>query len=628
MDNRPVWINYFYYGSLFALLLVLSASSIYCREEFTSSRLFFLFYSIGEALLEVAFFIAAGWLVRKYLHPSLFGAFIALTCAAALLHLLDFLMNRIVNVSVWEMIGYAFDETFDNFLRMLDASGLSFWMWGVIFTALIVIPMLGIVVFRVTEWATRWRPFGCRFERVVQLLFCLPIALFLWDFSASHFVPEEAHTVFRSSLPWRITFLRPNVPTMGLQSPLPPPMTEETAKGLLDGFSVEPKSKPNIYLFIVESLRENILDSETAPTICAFRERSVHAKRGLANANGTPLSWFSIFHSDFAFYWSSVKQQKRELPAAGLELLHRMGYQIRVYSSANLQYYNMDRLLFGSALSGVDSLQLFLHPPPKQGWESDEETLQAFERDRAAHPEWNEGQCFLFFWDATHFPYSWPKEASLRFAPVASDLTYFKAYPSKKNIEAIKNAYKNAVHSIDDLFGRFLARTQGIEQGLIVFTGDHGQEFFEHGHLFHLSELNNVQTEVPIYFQLPRKPASEPELATHMDIFPTLIDAIAPGAALPALLKGESLLLPRKWPFAALARYNASRTPCEIALHNGKNKLVARFSNASDIYHSPSLTILSLRTADEKPIKETNGLESWVEEEFGEGLKGLFFNLH
>lgn len=623
--DRSLWVNYLYYGSLFLLLLVLSASSIYCHEDLAGSRLFFLFYSLGEAMVEVSIFIFAGLLVRRYWPPLFFGAFIVLTFASALIHLIDFLLNRIVNVSIWEMIDFVFDETFDNFLSMLDASGLSLWIWGAIFFSFLAIPLLGIVIFRITDWVVRRRPFGCSFERLLMTLFCLPIALFFWDFSASHLVPREAHQALSSSLPWRITFLRPNAPILSLKKPLPPPLGEEETRASLQSYKALPKSKPNIYLFVVESLRENILDQETAPNLLAFRDRSLHAKRSLSNANGTPASWYSIFHSDFSFYWSTVKKQERKLPAAGLALLRQMGYKIRVYSSANLSYYRMDKHLFGSNLDGADSLQMFLHPAPKEAWESDTESLQAFEKDMAEHPELTEGQCVVFFWDATHFPYSWSKETPARFLPTANDLAYFKAYPTKKNIAAIKNSYKNAVHTIDTLFGRFLSQTPGVENSIVVFTGDHGQEFFEYGHLFHLSELNNVQTEVPIYFQLPNKEAVQPELASHIDIFPTILDALAPSNALPTVLRGESLLLPRKWPFVAMARYNMSRPPCEIALHNGKHKLIARFTNRKEIYQSPSLNILSLRTAEEKLVKkETQDLQSWVEKEFDNGLERLF----
>ncbi len=623
-QKHSVWVNYLYYGSLFSLLILLSVSSVYSREDLAGSRIFFLLYSVGEALLEVFLFICIGWLIKKYCKRIFFALFIALTFVCFLLHLLDFALNRILNFSIWETIDFVFDESFENFFHMLDASGLSLWIWGTFFTLLLMVPLIGIVIFRITEWMSRKQPMGLRFEKVVQISFCIPLALFFWDFTASRFVPQEAHHAFIKTLPWKITFLRPNTPLLTLNRKLPLPATEKELLASLESFSSTPKKRPNIYLFIAESLREDILQPHIAPHLSAFRERSVQANLSLSSANSTQISWYSIFHSDFPYYWSAVNQQKRETAAPGIELLRKMGYQIHVYSSANLLYYGMDELLFGKEHAGVDSLQTFNHTPPKEAWVSDRETIDTFAQELRENPEREEGHCFIFFWDSTHFDYSWPKSSAPRFSPIASELNYFKAYHSKKNIEAIKNRYRNAVHYIDSLFGQFLSIIPKPEEALIVFTGDHGEEFFEHGHLFHLSELNDVQTQVPIYMQLPKKPTSRPALATHMDIFPTILSSLANTHS--DALKGQSLIDEKRWPYAVMARYNASRTPCEICLHNGLYKFTARFSDEKNIFKADSLRIISLRTGKEELVHEyKEDLEGWVQQEFGKGLERLFY---
>ncbi len=624
-QKRPVWFNYFYFGSLFSLLILLSVSSVYSHEDLAGSRIFFLLYSIGESLLEVTFFIFAGWLIQKYFHPICFGIFIAFTFICFLLHLIDFMLERIMNFSIWETIGFVFDESFDNFINMLDASGLPLWIWGAFFVLLLAVPLIGIAIFRITAWISHRRPVGLCFEKILQISFCIPIALFFWDFSASRFVHHEAHRTFIKTLPWKITFLKPNTPTLSLRVNLPEPSTEQELLASLESFdSGSLASKPNIYLFIAESLREDMLKPHIAPHLSAFRDRSSHATLSLSNANATQISWYSIFHSDFPYYWSAVGQQKRKTAAPGIELLRKMGYQIHVYSSANLFYYGMDELLFGENQAGVDSLQIFSHTPPKETWTSDKETLDTFAKEIVDNPELEQGQCFIFFWDSTHFDYSWPKSEPPRFFPVANELNYFKAYHSKKNIEAIKNRYRNAVHYIDSLFGRFLTIAPKVDESIIVFTGDHGEEFFEHGHLFHLSELNDVQTQVPIYFQLPQQPAVQPALATHMDIFPTILSSLTENSC-SDVLKGQSLLMEKRWPYVVMARYNASRTPYEICLHNGRHKFTARFAHERDIFSSPFLRILSVRTAKEGLVNDCkNDLESWIQQEFGEGLGRLF----
>jgi membrane-anchored protein YejM (alkaline phosphatase superfamily) len=273
----------------------------------------------------------------------------------------------------------------------------------------------------------------------------------------------------------------------------------------------------------------------------------------------------------------------------------------------------------------ASSIKHFPHSGKVEAWQSDEETIRAFASDLANHPQYHEGQCFIFFWDATHFDYSWPKDKPPLFAPTSSGMNYFKAYSSRENIEAMKNSYRNSVHFIDGLFGHFLSIVPNREQAIIAFTGDHGEEFFEHGHLFHLSQLCDVQTQVPIYFQLPRNPSKMPALVSQMDIFPTLIDSLTMDRSTAKILEGQSLFLEKRWPYVVMARYNASRTPCEFCLHNGNHKLIVRFTNHRNIFRAKFLQIISLRTLRDRVFGECKkDLDCWIRQEFGSALERLF----
>ena len=409
---------------------------------------------------------------------------------------------------------------------MLTASGLPLWVWFGFFALLAIIPIIGIAIYRMTEWLTDKKPLGIRFGMMIQLSFCIPVALFLWDFSASRVLHREAHFSFIKSLPWKMTFLHPRIPILHLSHPLALPKTTDQIEQAIDNFSHSIQKKPNIYLFIVESLRDDAICPEIAPCLSQFRDENLHSNIALSNANATQISWFSIFHSNFPYYWNRINHQKENTGSPALSSCGKWDTKSRVYTSADLVYYGMDELLFGKNGELASSIKYFPHAAPKEAWESDEETIMAFARDLSNHPHYREGQCFIFFWDATHFDYSWPKHKPALFSPIAKGMNYFKAYNSKENIKSIKNAYKNAVNYIDTLFDHFLSIVPDREQSLIGFTGDHGEEFFEHGHLFHLSQLSDVQIQVPIFFQLPRKPAAMPYLVTQMDIFPTLIDAL------------------------------------------------------------------------------------------------------
>jgi hypothetical protein len=624
-QDPPIWINYFYFGSLFAILTLLSVSGVISREDLGGSQFFFLLYSMGEAILEVLLFIFCGWLIRRFLSKIWFSLYIGLTFVCFILHLIDFMLDRILNFTLWETIEFVFDESFDNFLHMLAASGLPLWVWLSFFALLAVIPLLGIAIYRITDWLAEKKPLGVRFTLLLQTFFCIPVALFIWDFSASRVLHREAHHSFIKSLPWKTTFFHPHIPLLRLSHPLAPPASEEKTQKAIDHFSYKLSKRPNIYLFVVESLREDAIRPSIAPILSEFRDENLHSTVSLSNANATQISWFSIFHSNFPYYWNALKQKGWTSGSPALQLLRKMGYEIHVYTSADLVYYGMEELIFGKNGHLASSIKYFPHNAPKEAWQSDEDTIKAFASDLANHPRYGEGQCFIFFWDATHFDYSWPRNKPPLFSPIASGMNYFKAYHSKKNIESIKNCYRNAVHFIDDLFGHFLSIVPDREKALIGFTGDHGEEFFEHGHLFHLSQLSDVQTHVPIFFQLPRQPDAMPPLLTQMDIFPTFIDTIAFDGSTKGILEGQSIFLKNRWPFVVIARYNASRTPCEFCLHNGRHKLIARFTNHRNIFRSRFVNILSLRTLRDQVFDECKkDLDGWIRKEFGSAMERLF----
>ena len=100
-----------------------------------------------------------------------------------------------------------------------------------------------------------------------------------------------------------------------------------------------------------------------------------------------------------------------------LKLLKKWGYQVRVYSSAQLNYYGMETLLFGKGAHLVDSYQTFPHVPPLEAADSDAQAIAKLQSDMEKNPSLQEGQVFIIFWDATHFNYSWPKNWSPKFEP-------------------------------------------------------------------------------------------------------------------------------------------------------------------------------------------------------------------
>lgn len=621
MVTQRAHINYLYFGIFFVILALITTGAIYNREFLGGSQLFFLLYGLGQVVLEITLFMFLGLMIHRYLGKVCFALFIGVTFLALIFHILDFIMDRILDLSIWQTIKiFILDESIENLTYLLDASGIPMWGWLLFFAILGAVPLVGIGIYHLLETFIRQKPMFLRKGFFIQSFLCIPFALLYWDHSASQIIRPDTYAAFIKSLPWKFTFLPPDNIHLSLPGPLNQPIEESLVAEAIEKDETILAKKPNIYLFVVESLREDFITQAIAPNLYAFKNQYDHFDLALSNGNGTHISWFSTFHSEFPFHWKN-RQSKWAMGSPPLALLKKWGYTIHLYSSAQLAYYKMEPLLFGKELNLIDDRNTFHHESPMLAADADLQGLQKLKKDWKEH-DWNEGHLFIIFWDATHFDYSWPKNWTPKFSPFAKELTYFKTFQSNATIQLIKNRYRNGVHFMDSLFGEFMNHLPNREEAIVIFMGDHGEEFFEHGHLFHNSHLSNEQTHIPLYMKLGT-PLLEKKLASQMDIFPTLIDRLSGSS--PSFLEGASLLRKNEHPYVVTARFNAGSAPYEFSLHNGSHKLIARFENSSRIDQSKNLKILSMRSIAEKNFSDSiQTIRPWVEEEFGFAMNRLF----
>jgi glucan phosphoethanolaminetransferase (alkaline phosphatase superfamily) len=613
-------VNYLYFGIFFLLLVLLISSSIFTKVSLGGSEIFFFLYALGQAMVEIALCILIAFVLRAYAGPLISACFIGATFVMMIVHIFDFFMDRILDFSVWEALNvFVLQESFGNFLFLLDASGISLWVWFAFFALLAALPFIGVFVYHLTDkWAAK-RAFPLTHAHFLQIVLCAPLALLLWDFSASKVIQPNAYTAFRKSLPWKATFLEPKTTLLNLPAPLKEPVSEALIADAIGNDKTTLTKKPNIFLIITESLREDCMRLDVAPNLTQFKNDFVQFERAISSGNGTHLSWFSIFHSELPFLWKSC-QLERKLGSPALQALKKWGYKIHLYTSAQLSYYNMEELLFGKNSYLLDTKETFHHTPPHSAADSDAAALEKMQKDIRENPHLKEGNLFILFWDCTHFDYSWGRSWNPKFKPFAQEFAYFRAIQSAKTIQAIKNKYQNAVNYMDSLFGKLMAHMEN--DAVVIFTGDHGEEFFEHGHLFHNSHLSKEQTSVPLYFKFGdgSKKVNTRALISHLDLFPSLLDYL--GAPKMAFLKGRSIFEESKSPFAITARFNAGCTPYEFSIHNGENKLIAQFSNTKEIYKAEALKIISLKTHEDQIVLPLEP-SVWIESEFGEAIKSL-----
>ena len=109
-----------------------------------------------------------------------------------------------------------------------------------------------------------------------------------------------------------------------------------------------------------------------------------------------------------------------------------------------------------------------------------------------------------------------------------------------------KGWYDGSIRAMDVEMARLIERLRGLgldEDTLFVFLSDHGEEFHEHGHMFHGQTVYNELTQVPL---IVRWPAAMPkgrvvdDVVQTLDVFPTLLELT--GIAPPAGIQGQSLV--------------------------------------------------------------------------------------
>ncbi len=98
-----------------------------------------------------------------------------------------------------------------------------------------------------------------------------------------------------------------------------------------------------------------------------------------------------------------------------------------------------------------------------------------------------------------------------------------------KYLDKMRNAYVSDIEHLDTHLARLLdgLKQRGLyDNTLIVFTADHGEEFFDHNGWWHGQTLYNEVVQVPLIVKLPgnaRAGESNGDLARLIDLAPTML---------------------------------------------------------------------------------------------------------
>lgn len=610
--------NYIYFGLFLVVLLAINTTHVLTINQGSIfAKCFFLVYNIGQILIEVVLCVIVSAVLKKWTSKWIYTLYIAGIFVFLFAQVVESLLVKLMDVSFSEGLYIAFGADFANFMELLRLADIGMIAWAVMFFLAVVFPFVGVFVYKLTANLSYKKPMYLKRGVFLSVLFIIPVGLSCMDSLVSKNLLNTEYSSYKKVLPWKSKFLKLNIDKIPLKTPLKQMPQVGAVLNELKDHSFQVAKKPNIYLFVVESLRKDYVTQDTAPHLTKFKENYISAAHSFSNANSTNNSWFSIFYSMYPFHWSYAKTTSLQEGSLPLNLLKKMGYKIHVYSSAQLKFYSLDQVILGKENHLADTVKIFPHYGDKTASDTDIEAIEAFKEDSKQHSK--EGNVYLIFLDSTHFNYSWPVDFPEKFTPAGKITWEHRLSNDPNKLNVLKNRYKNSIAFVDYLFSGVIEHLKSLDvyrESVVVFCGDHGEEFKEQGKLFHASHLNAMQTHIPLFYKFGEV-KTEVSVSSHIDIFPSIIHYIDEDKRFLKYFDGHSIFDENRPEFAVIARYNACFHPYEFLLHNGKQYLMLKFSKKDHIFSSKSLKILGIyEDLKEKKISKEEALSSFHESLF------------
>ncbi len=501
----------------------------------------------------------------------------AVACGGGVLAALDLYAFAMANQGLSSLVDIGRQEGVAALRIVLDESGVGAGQIAGLFTGCIVLGLVGGWLW--SRWSirpVRWRYLGLLLGLALGVAVLADPGLAVPRILGHFWGPDRliaGQVARRGELP---SIPLPAVPPSA--AALPPPATAT---------ATAPASR--VVVVIVEALRADAIDPETTPHMARFAASGSRWLDARAAANATHPGWYAIMYGRWGHRWYDIRHRRHNGDAGMSPVLADLQHDggVGAYSGARLDFYELSGVALGrpaptnpAATDFIDARTCHRNGAVLRS-DCDRCAIDHF---RAVLAAGKLPRTSFVFFDGTHVPYDWPADHKPRFVPVTdADLLRHGEFGAH-GIPGLKNRYRSALHAVDVQFGRMLEALDaapGGERTLVILTGDHGEEFMEHGRLTHASELCAEQTRVPIIVRGPGFPASERAgMANHVDILPTVLRALRGGKGMPASpapLDGKPLQdgPPRDW---AMVVHAGATSPVLLALHKGPHVLTMAFA--------------------------------------------------
>jgi arylsulfatase A-like enzyme len=119
-----------------------------------------------------------------------------------------------------------------------------------------------------------------------------------------------------------------------------------------------------------------------------------------------------------------------------------------------------------------------------------------------------------------------------------------KYIPTKKDIQHLIDLYDQELLYFNHHLRKLIEHSEGLgflDNSIVIFVSDHGEEFFDHGQVLHGYTIYEEQLRVPLIIYIPeRLPKMVKGITRHVDVLQTILELLH--IQEPKHLQGRSLL--------------------------------------------------------------------------------------
>jgi membrane-anchored protein YejM (alkaline phosphatase superfamily) len=319
----------------------------------------------------------------------------------------------------------------------------------------------------------------------------------------------------------------------------------------LEPIDINVKNKKyNIVWLVAESWRADTLNKKIMPATYNFAKKCFRFHNHYSSGNGTRMALCGMFYGLYGSYWKALLAEHTE-PII-FKVLHKLNYQMDLYTSAKFTYPEFDQTIFSSIKKSQ------MHQSDGRGGYINDKNNITYLLEFIKKRDKNRPFMTFMFFESPHAPYVFPESSVI-------EKDYLKTFnyttiDIEKNITKIKNRYINSVHNLDNELKRvfeFLKKENLMDSTIVILTGDHGEEFLEKGHWGHNKGFHQEQIKPAMLLYIPNhKNRDIYKMTSHLDIVPTIAPFLGINNSPSTYSLGYNMLLDETRSFTACASWD------------------------------------------------------------------------